>query len=236
MLSRIFDHLRRNTVGYLALFAALGGTSYAAVKLAPGSVTTQALANGAVTNAKLAHSSVGSANLRKHSLTAADFKAGVLALNGGRRGSRGPAGPAGAKGAAGKDGSASVVMAARETGNVTAPHGAATDVPLADASWTQGGNDVNLLMGSMQIGIPSSCTGSFGNSLVLSVDGIPNTFALAPTVPASTTVTVPFVVSEVMEPGSTAQHLVTAKLMNTCTKSGEDYSVSNVKVDAVNFH
>jgi hypothetical protein len=231
MFNVVITHIRRNTVAYLALFAALGGTSYAAVRLAPGSVTTQALANGAVTNSKLAHNSVGGSNMRKHSLTAADFKAGaiVAAING-HNGATGLTGPPG------RDGSASVVMTARQTGGVTAAHGASADVPLSGGSFTQGGNDMDLLTGSMQVSIPSSCTASFGNELVISVDGIPNTFGVAPTAPASSTVTIPFVVSEVMEPGATTPRTVSAKLYDTCTKSGEDYTVNNVKIDAVNFH
>jgi hypothetical protein len=232
MLSSIVRHIRGNAVAYVALFAALGGTSYAAVRLAPGSVTTQAIANGAVTQAKLARNSVGQNNLIKHSLTAADFRPGALTVTG-TKGAQGPQGPAGA---GGQDGNASIVMASHGTGSVTAPHAATTNVPLTGASWTQGPNDVNLIMGSMSLGIPASCTGSFGNDLVVSVDGNPNTVAVAPTTPASTTVTVPFIVSELTQPGGSQQHTITAKLANTCTGSGEDFTVSNVKVDVVNFH
>jgi hypothetical protein len=70
----------------------------------------------------------------------------------------------------------------------------------------------------------------------MSVDGVPNTFAVAPTAPANATVTVPVVVSEVMEPGADTQHTVTARLQNSCTRSGEDYSLSDLKLDVVNFH
>ncbi|MEA2144767.1 MAG: hypothetical protein QOG59_354 [Solirubrobacteraceae bacterium] len=249
---RIVHHIRGNAVGYVALFTAMGGTSYAAVTLAPGSVKTNALANGAVTHAKLARNSVGSANVRNHSLVASDFKAGALAFGArgapgatGAAGSPGPTGPhglkgldgsAGPQGPKGLDGSASVVITARETGSVTAPPGASTSIPLTGASWTQAANDVNLITGSMAVSIPSSCTGSFGNSLVVSVDGAPNTFGFAPIVPASSTVTIPFVVSELMEPSVATQHTITAALANACTKAGEDYSVSNVKIDVVNFH
>jgi hypothetical protein len=252
MRNRITSHLRGNAVAYVALFTALGGTSYAAIQLAPGSVTAKALANGAVTHSKLAPHSVYAGNLAKRQLTAADFKPGALqsALRGptGAKGSAGPAGggggygPAGpmggggAMGPAGHDGSASVALRARSTGSVTGPHGASTTVPLTAGSWTQAANDVNLVTGSVTIGVPQSCTGSFGNSVVLSVDGIPNTFAVAPTAPANTTVTIPLVVSEVMEPGADKQHTITAKLQNSCTKSGEDYTLTDAKIDVVNFH
>jgi hypothetical protein len=49
-------------ISFIALFAALGGTSYAA--LANGSVGTAQLRNKAVTNAKLAPLSVGTAKIR----------------------------------------------------------------------------------------------------------------------------------------------------------------------------
>jgi hypothetical protein len=249
MRNRIVGHFRGNVVGYLALFAALGGTSYAAVKLAPGSVTTSALAKGAVTHSKLAANSVGANNLAQRSVSAANFKPGALVsalkavshqngANGlhGVAGLNGAVGATGATGPAGANGSASVVMKARDTGTVNAPHGASTNVPLSGGTWTQGANDVNLITGSVKLGIPSTCTGSFGNALVVSVDGVPNTFALAPTAPASTAVMIPFVVSEVMEPGSSASHTLSAKLSNSCTKSGEDYTVSNVKADVLTFH
>lgn len=246
MSSRIVDHLRGNAVGYVALFAALGGTSYAAASLPAGSVRTPQLADKAVTHAKLAGSSVGENNLVRRSLTAADFKPGALSnalvglkgSNGrsgakGVGGARGQAGPAGPPGL---NGSASIATKAHGGGTVVAPHGASTDVPLSGASWTQAAGDLDLITGSVDIGVPATCTGSFGNALSVLVDGVPKTFAIAPTAPASTTATIPFTVSELMEPGSSRQHTVTAKLANSCTKSGEDYSVSNVKVDVLTFH
>jgi hypothetical protein len=252
MLNRITNHLRGNVVAYLALFTALGGTSYAAVTLAPGSVTSRALANGAVTHSKLAPSSVSEGNLAKRQLTAADFKPGALqtalgatfgtAGAAGGRGDNGAAGPTGAAGSAGPqgpaghDGSSSVAVRARSTGSVTAAHGASATVPLTGGTWTQAANDVNLLTGSVTLEIPASCTGSYGNSVVISVDGVPNTFAVAPTVPANTTVTVPMVVSEIMEPGADKQHTITASLANTCSKSGEDYTITDAKIDVVTFH
>src|ERR1700761_2560509 len=221
MFSRIVGHLRGNLVGYVALFAALGGTSYAAVRLPPGSVTTSALAKGAVTNAKLANNSVGTANLRRRSLTAADFRPGVLNTRGanGTDGKAGPRGPAGPTGPAGKDGSASIAAAATQSGSVTAPNSATTSVPVSGGSWTQGAGDLDLIAGSMTVQIPATCTGSFGNSLVVDVDGVPNTFAVAPTAPASGTETVPFEVSELTQPGSDTHHTVTTSLANSCTKS-----------------
>ena len=50
--------IRHNAIALLALFVALGGTSYAALNLPAGSVGTRELHNGAVTNKKLANASV----------------------------------------------------------------------------------------------------------------------------------------------------------------------------------
>ena len=49
----VLQHVRANVVGYLALAVALGGTSYAAVRLEDGSVGTRHLKKGAVTSEKL---------------------------------------------------------------------------------------------------------------------------------------------------------------------------------------
>jgi hypothetical protein len=60
-LNKAIQHLRSNAVSYLALFVALGGTSYAAVNLPAGSVGTRQLRNGSVTPAKLNAQTIGGA-------------------------------------------------------------------------------------------------------------------------------------------------------------------------------
>jgi hypothetical protein len=57
-MSRILSHARNNLVAYIALFIALGGSSYAAISLPAGSVGTRQLKNRSVTAAKLDPSSV----------------------------------------------------------------------------------------------------------------------------------------------------------------------------------
>lgn len=61
-------HLRSQAVAYVALFVALGGTSYAAIALPAGSVHTRQLHNGAVTNSKLARHAISPANLNPKSI------------------------------------------------------------------------------------------------------------------------------------------------------------------------
>jgi hypothetical protein len=57
-MTRLVNHVRSNVVAYLALFVALGGSSYAAFSLPVGSVGTRQLKNGAVTATKLNPGSV----------------------------------------------------------------------------------------------------------------------------------------------------------------------------------
>jgi hypothetical protein len=67
-VTKLLNHIKHNVVAYLALFVALGGTSYAAIILPAGSVGTRQLRNGAVTNKKLAKGAVGAADLDHKSI------------------------------------------------------------------------------------------------------------------------------------------------------------------------
>jgi hypothetical protein len=87
----VVTYLRRHHVALLALFLALGGTSYAAFKLPRNSVGTAQLKKGAVIASKV----------KAHSLLASDFRSGQLPA-----GPRGSQGPQGAPGAPGQPGAA----------------------------------------------------------------------------------------------------------------------------------
>lgn len=78
-----------NVTSVVALFVALGGTSYAAI-----TVTGKSVVNGSLTGKDVKRESLGSRHVK--GLVARDFK--------GRRFPRGPVGPAGAPGAAGAAG------------------------------------------------------------------------------------------------------------------------------------
>jgi hypothetical protein len=73
----VFRHVRQNAVAYLALFVALSGTSYAAVRL-PASVGTKQVRAGAITGSKLQRNAVTSSRVKDRSLLAVDFALGQL--------------------------------------------------------------------------------------------------------------------------------------------------------------
>jgi hypothetical protein len=68
MLTKLLAHLRGQYLGAIALFVALGGTTYAATSLPTSSVGNRQLHNGAVTAKKLATSSVTNRKLASGSV------------------------------------------------------------------------------------------------------------------------------------------------------------------------
>ena len=58
-MNRLTQHLRSNAIAYLALFVALGGTSYAATSLPAGSVGTRQLKNHSITPIKFDGTAIG---------------------------------------------------------------------------------------------------------------------------------------------------------------------------------
>src|SRR4051812_28392484 len=91
MERKALTYLRRHHLALLALFVALGGTSYAAVALPANSVGAKQLKKAALGGAKLRANAVDSSRVRDKSLRASDFAPGQLPA-----GATGPAGPAGA--------------------------------------------------------------------------------------------------------------------------------------------
>ena len=84
-----------NVISLIALFVALGGTGYAAIKLPKNSVTSKTIKKGAVTNAKLGKNAVTGSKVKDGSLLKTDFANGQL-----------PAGPQGIQGPPGTNGTA----------------------------------------------------------------------------------------------------------------------------------
>ena len=109
-----------NVTSLLALFVALGGTSYAVVALPKNSVKARQVASGAIR----------SAEIKNRSVKARDLARGVLRA--GPPGVAGPAGPAGARGpdgAPGRDGVSGYEIVSAESGLSSADKGVTVTCP-----------------------------------------------------------------------------------------------------------
>ena len=95
MLAKVRSHRPSPAmvVALLALFVALGGSSYAAITLKQNSVTSRNIANGQIKRVDIATDAINSSKVEMFSLTAKDFKPGQLPA--------GPPGPPGPKGDSG---------------------------------------------------------------------------------------------------------------------------------------
>jgi hypothetical protein len=91
-----------NVVATLALFIALGGSSYAAIQLGKNSVKSENIGKEQVKASDIAKNAVNSAKVKDASLVANDFKTGQLPV--GATGAIGPRGPQGSKGDRGLQG------------------------------------------------------------------------------------------------------------------------------------
>jgi hypothetical protein len=67
-----------NVLSLIALFVALGGAAYAAVKIPPNAVKTRNIANQAVTNAKIKREAVTSGKIKNGGVNALDLGAGQV--------------------------------------------------------------------------------------------------------------------------------------------------------------
>jgi hypothetical protein len=160
-------YLKRHHIGLLALFIALGGTSYAAAKLPRNSVGTAQLRKGAVTTAKLSHGALkqvgkpGPAGPKGD--TGAQGPQGVQGLQG-IQGPKGEPGPT----SAGVGG----VNLSVTPGGLTTPVGSPTTVTL-----DRPGKVLVQLFGTFGV----NCGGSTcSRTLGVTVDGqtVPGAFAM----------------------------------------------------------
>ena len=87
-----------NVAATLALFAALGGSSYAALKLPRNSVGSSQIRSGAVGSSELRRGAVSSRHVKDRSIRLADISTSARASLRGQAGPPGPAGPTGPSG------------------------------------------------------------------------------------------------------------------------------------------
>lgn len=124
MFGALRSHLTyANLTATLALFVALGGSSYAAVKLSKNSVRSGHIKNGQVKRADVARDAIDSARVRDAALFARDFAPGELPA--GPKGDKGDRGDRGDKGDQGDRGSDAF-------GTLTFVRGPATALPTSE--------------------------------------------------------------------------------------------------------
>jgi hypothetical protein len=118
-------------VAYLALFMALGGSSYAAIK-----VTGENVKNSSLTGKDLKNNSVTGADVKNQSLLSRDFKAGQLP-----QGPQGPQGPEGPEGEEGPPGFAEV-LTVHESSDATTTDEKSVEAECPDGWFLVGGGYV----------------------------------------------------------------------------------------------
>jgi len=149
MRTNVLGYIRGQHMGLVALMIALGGTSYAAVRLPGNSVGTAQLKNGAVTSAKLSRDSMRSSNVADHSLVGSDFMAGQLPS--GPRGARGANGKTGARGPQGPPGPTAAAFTSTQNPKSIVSNG---PVPVVSLSTPNDGQFTNST-GKLSVSFPA---------------------------------------------------------------------------------
>lgn len=136
-----------NAVSLIALFVALGGSSYAAVTLKKNSVKSSHLKNGQVKNPDLGANAVTTSKVKNGSLLAQDFATGQLPK--GETGDPGAPGQPGSSAASALIGRGFAEEGPSATGFCTASGGAAVSNNCVFGA----PNDANVIQGSPKAGV-----------------------------------------------------------------------------------
>jgi hypothetical protein len=148
MVSQGLSYIHQHHVALIALFVALGGTSYAA---ATGSIDSREIKNNSVRSGDVRNNSLTSSDVKNSSLQAKDFKAGQL-----------PQGPRGAPGATNvvtRSSTATVPASTSGTTNHFTPCAAGERATGGGYRWVLGpvsGDRVDMLYPTNANGAPSA--------------------------------------------------------------------------------
>ncbi len=142
-----------NVLATIAIFVALGGSSYAALSLPKNSVKANQIAKNAVRAAEIRAGAVRSSEVRNRSLRAGDFALGQL-----------PAGPRGETGPTGPTGPAGPTAGAADGSYESQPANPITSVVLQDAQITMPTAGRIFAQASVRTA-SASCTFSGGGGL-----------------------------------------------------------------------
>jgi hypothetical protein len=160
MLGTLGRHIRQQYAGFLALFVALGGVSYAAIALPANSVGSKQIKRGAVKSSDIGKDAVTSVKVKNGSLLATDFKPGQLVAGApGLTGPQGPKGDTGATGASGAKGDIGTPGNPGTPGAAGATNVVTRSVIVSAPSGTRTFSSVNCAAGERAVG-----GGAFWNS------------------------------------------------------------------------
>jgi hypothetical protein len=231
-------------VALMALFVALGGSSYAALALKANSVSSTHIKNGQVKRVDLGKGSVNSSKVANGVLLAEDFAAGQLPAGErgpqGPQGAQGPQGVQGLPGQPGADGADRGTIAAQprcsgcpvSSGAINTP----VPIPLTNSQWTQDTNEGNIIFVEVELTPPAgTCSGTGGPFpgfsgvyVTVKLDG--SQVLASPTGFAGQSAQTSQGFSGYMfPPDSDEAHTVTAEVADNCSGS-ENGSVEDVKV------
>jgi hypothetical protein len=162
----------------VALFVALGGSSYAALVLTANSVSSKHIKNGQVKRVDLGKGSVNSSKVINGGLLAEDFAAAQLPA--GERGPAGPAGPAGERGDRGETGPAGPKGEKGDRGEAGAPGPSGCDGLLCPGTDLTAGQHVTPTIDAIPIASltayrtscekPGTCTVRVGGAEITSME------------------------------------------------------------------
>ena len=245
-MSMMLSFVRRHWLAALALFVALGGTSYAAVKLPANSVGTKQIKNGAVTKAKLASGVAVSGPQGPAGAAGSKGDAGPKGDPGakGDAGANGTSGVNGTNGTNGTDGQdglngAALVSQTRCVGCPVAPTGAgARQIQVSDNQWTQGVNEADQVDMEIAWTPPAhsaTCSGpGFGGQLAVKLDGQSSPMYQQQAMEGSAQQLFTGQMHVFAPLNNAVPHTLTVEVQTNCANS-DAVSVQSVKMDVAAF-
>jgi len=165
-----------NVMATIAVFVALGGTGYAAVKLAKNQVRSKHIKDGEVRSGDILDGTIQARDIRKGAIPGVNTGPGASGGTGGTgaagaAGPAGPAGPTGPQGVPGNDGApgtngtngtngapGAAIVASKTSGSGYSVGSDSYGATTTLLTWTQPAGTVDEVHGYVQLSWPSSCT------------------------------------------------------------------------------
>jgi hypothetical protein len=211
-MRRFRAYVGHHHLALIALFVALGGTGYAAIRLPAGSVGTRQIKNRAVTLPKIATSA-------------------RAALHG-SNGRTGAPGQNGKEGPAGRNGAAIVARAKASSFSVAANTNVEVPVPVSAGSWQQEGGEVDQFVGQATYTPPASCGSNGAVTLNLYVGGnqLVGGFTAQPHPGQGVQRLQLKFDAPLYDSNTPTARTLTAKATNTCSGANEDATIDTAQI------